>query len=119
MRSLIGIAFLLCIGLALGDAEYVERCSADLAVHAVAEDEVAAEPIVTEEQVSRMQVAADGSSDRPVLNIQLDEAGAERMYRHTGDNVGELIVVTCNDEEIWRATINAPFGDRFSVLLPE
>ncbi len=119
MKYIIGIAFLLCAGLAFGTTDYADRCTSDLAVHAVVDGQPASESLVTHDQVSRITTATDGGSGKSMLNIQLDDTGAERMYQHTGDNQGESIVVLCDGEKIWRAAINAPFGERFSVLLPE
>jgi len=118
MRALIGVAVLLCASFAFAGTEYIDRCTSDFSVHVVVDGKPMTQAVITGEHVTGLKTSTDARSGRATLNVEIGKAGADRLHKHTEENLGEQLAVFCEDEEIWRATINSPFAKRFSILLP-
>ena len=76
---------------------------------------LATQAFVRPEHVARLDASSQAES---TLLVTLTAEGEDHMRRHTESHVGGSIATFCGETEVSRATINAPFGNRFEVAVP-
>lgn len=69
---------------------------------------VAATPIITNAHIEQASVGEDGVSGRPVVNIRLNDEGADLFGAYTAGNVGKRVAILIDGTLVSAPQLNEP-----------